>query len=146
MRKALLTCVLLIFGAACAWAQGSTGISPADIKGPTEFCKVTKEPDPVLLGGWQCEYENYVSKLSTTRTEPVQYYLVKQGDKYAVYFYRFKAGVGNEYDKVYRGWREFTINGSEIVSETGVRFFARDGEVFYSWQNDKPVKMTKLGF
>lgn len=42
------------------------------------------------------------------------------------------------------GVREWTINGDEIFSETGVKFIAKDGQVFYSWKNDKPVQMTRI--
>jgi hypothetical protein len=139
---AILLCVWIM--AACTTSSYSqpTGISASDVAGaPTEYCKVLKEPDPAFLGGWKVVYNRYVPKTAEYMKDFVEFYLVKHGDKYGIYFYRAKS-EGEE--KIYRGWREWTINGDEIFSETGVKFIAKDGQAFYSWKNDKPVQMTRI--
>jgi hypothetical protein len=123
---------------------GTSGISPSDIAGaPDKFCTVKKEPDPALLGGWKGVYQNYISKLSEFRAEPVGYYLKKVGNRYALYFYRKK----NETDltvTVYHGWRDWEIDGDQIRSSTGVKIFTKDGAVYYSWQNShKPARLSR---
>lgn len=122
-------------------AAGSEGITRADIVGPDKFCTVLKQPDPALLGGWKCVHENYVSKLAEYRPEPVQFYLAKFGDRYALYFYRSKKATDQE---TYHAWKEWKIDGDQITSSTGVRFFVKDGAVYYSWKDDKPTQMSRI--
>lgn len=74
-------------------------------------------------------------------TDPVEYRLIKYEDKYALYFYRVSRGG----KKKYMGWREWTINGTEVLSDTGVKIFTQNGEVFFVWQDGKPTKMTRTG-
>ncbi|MGO9314760.1 MAG: hypothetical protein ACLQDI_18780 [Syntrophobacteraceae bacterium] len=120
------------------------GISPSDIAGaPDKFCTVKKEPDPALLGGWKGVHQNYISKLSEYRAEPVGYYLKKVGNRYALYFYRKKAETDLTVT-VYHGWRDWEIDGDQIRSSTGVKIFTRDGAVYYSWQNShKPTQLSR---
>lgn len=74
-------------------APATRGINPQDISGKPElFCIVTSEPDPLLLGGWQCVHHRYDRKAARYFDEPVEYWLVKSGDRYALYFFRIKAG------------------------------------------------------
>jgi hypothetical protein len=47
--------------------------------------------------------------------------------------------------KRYMGWREWNINGTEIISDTGVKIFTRDGQVFLEWQGEKPIRMYRSG-
>ena len=116
-------------------------ITPQTVAGiPSVFAKVIKEPDPQLMGGWQCMWPRFRAKTGQTDTNPVEFWLVKRDNRYALYFYRFKT----EEQKTYAGWKEWTINGNEIISDTGVRFFAEGGDVFFQWQNDKPVKMSRI--
>lgn len=44
--------------------------------------------------------------------------------------------------KRFVGWRDWTINGNEIDSGTGLRIVARDGVVYYRWENQAPEPMT----
>ena len=74
-------------------------------------------------------------------TDPAEYRLLKYEDKYALYFYRVSRGG----KKKYMGWRDWTIDGNQITSKTGVRIFTENGEVFFVWQDGKPVKMTRIG-
>ena len=145
MRRSLLVFLFFLFVTGCIGAvvkaAQSEGITRADVAGPDKFCTVLKEPDPALLGGWQSVHEVWVSKLSKYRQEPVQFYLAKFGERYALYFYRSKKATDGE---VYHGWKEWNIDGDQIVSKTGVRIFARNGEVYYSWQNDEPSRMSRL--
>jgi hypothetical protein len=121
-------------------ALETKGISALDIAGkPDVFCKVTKEPDPLLMGGWKCMDHRYNMRIHKYVDEQVEYWLVKSGDRYALYFFRAKPE-----EKTYKGWRECTINGSTITSRTGFKFFAQDGQVYYSWEGNKPTKMTRI--
>lgn len=106
---------------------------------PDVFCRVIKEPDPLLMGGWKCMFERRLEE-GGWESNPVEYRLVKYEDRYALYFYRVSRGG----KKKYMGWREWTINGTEIQSDTGVRIFTENGEVFFVWQDGKPTRMTRM--
>jgi hypothetical protein len=107
---------------------------------PDVFCKVVKEPDPLLMGSWKCMFERRLDE-GGYETNPAEYRLIKYEDKYALYFYRVSRGG----KKQFMGWREWTIDGTQITSDTGVRIFVDKGEVFFAWQDGKPVKMTRTG-
>jgi hypothetical protein len=143
MKKVLIFVALLFTLVAFAFAAPEMkGISAQDVSGkPDVFCKVTKEPDPLLLGGWKCIHHKYDQKLHKYVDEQVEYWLVKSGDRYGFYFYRVKPG-----EKTYKGWRECTINGNTISSRAGYKVFTQNGEVFYTWGTggDKPTKMTRI--
>jgi hypothetical protein len=136
--SSIVVCLVMVTLAFAAPA--TTGISPQDVSGkPGVFCKVTKEPDPLLMGGWRCVMHRYDMKLHKYVDDSVEYWLVKQGDQYGLYFFRIKPG-----EKTYKGWRECTINGGVITSRTGFKISVQNGEVFYSWGGDKPTKMTRI--
>ncbi|MHC1727167.1 MAG: hypothetical protein AB9866_14370 [Syntrophobacteraceae bacterium] len=117
------------------------GITPGDVAGkPDKFCKVIKEPNPLLLGGWKGVHENFRPKLGAFQKEPVEFYVKKVDGRYAIYFYRFKKESD---EKKFRGWREWEIDGDQIRSGTGVRIFVKDGGVYYSWVNDTPTQLTR---
>ncbi len=107
---------------------------------PDVFCRVLKEPDPLLMGSWKCMFERRLEE-GGWETDPAEYRLLKYEDKYALYFYRVSRGG----KKKYMGWREWTINGAEITSDMGVKIFTENGEVFFVWQDGKPTKMTRTG-
>ena len=107
---------------------------------PDVFCQVIKEPDPHLMGSWKVMFERRLEE-GGWDTDPAEYRLLKYEDKYALYFYRVSRGG----KKKYMGWRDWTIDGNQITSKTGVRIFTENGEVFFVWQDGKPVKMTRIG-
>lgn len=141
MKKVLgFIAVFMVMGTLAFAAPETKGISPHDVSGtPSVFCKVTKEPDPALMGGWRCVHRKYDMKLHKYVDEHVEYWLVKHGSQYGLYFFRIKPG-----EKTYKGWRECTINGGVITSRTGFKILVKDGEVLYSWGSDKPTKMTRI--
>lgn len=119
----------------------AANIKPQDTAGtPSAFAKVIKEPNPRLMGGWQCLWHRYRLKQRETDVNPVEFWLVKRDNRYGLYFYRFKA----EDNKTYSGWKDWTINGDEIVSGGGVRFFTDGTDVYFQWESDKPAKMTPI--
>jgi len=137
MKKIVVGITVLLLLCGCNMSV----IRSKDIEGtPTTYCNVLKEPDPLLMGGWKCGYNRHLSDSQEYDFNPVAYYLVKKGDRYALYFYRATRGGA----KRFTGWRDFTINGNEIYSDTGVKFVAKDGEVYYIWRNQKPEKMTRI--
>ena len=141
MKKVLGFVALMFTLVAFAFAAPEMkGLSAQDVSGkPDVFCKVTKAPDPLLLGGWKCLHHGYNTRLHKYTDEPAEYWLVKYGDQYGLYFYRVKADT-----KPYKGWRECTINGTTITSRTGFKITVKDGEVYYNWGGDKPTKMTRI--
>jgi len=131
-----LTVILLLIFVACPSASNLGGASGK----PDVFCQVIKEPDPALMGSWKCMFERKLEE-GGWDTDPAEYRLIKYEDKYALYFFRVSRGG----KKKYIGWREWTINGTEILSDTGVKIFTQNGEVFFVWQDGKPTKMTRIG-
>jgi hypothetical protein len=137
----LVSCTALLV----AILLGLTAFSAASNLGgatgkPDVFCEVIKEPDVLLMGSWKCMFERRLEE-GGYETNPAEYRLIKYEDKYALYFYRVARGG----KKQYMGWRDWTINGTQITSDSGVRIFVEKGEVFFAWQDGKPVKMTRIG-
>lgn len=119
----------------------AANIKSQDVAGtPNPFAKVIKEPNPRLIGGWQCTWQRYRAKQGKTDVNPIEFWLVKRDNRYGLYFYRFKA----EENRRYSGWKDWTINGDEIISGTGVRFFTDGTDVFFQWESDKPTKMSPI--
>ncbi len=138
--KRTISAVILV-----AFLFGFTGYaSPSYVdtikEKPDVFCRVLKEPDPMLLGSWKCTFERPLEE-GGWETNPAEYRLIKHDGKYALYFYRISRGG----KKKYMGWRDWTIDGTQITSDTGVKIFTQDGQVFFVWQNGKPTKMTRIG-
>lgn len=140
-RYAISVVVLFVFAASALAAQ-EAHIKPLDVAGqPRVFCQVVKEPDPQLMGGWKCVWARPLEKTHDFDTNPVEYWLVKRGDRYALYFYRTKEdGI----IKKYIGWKDWVINGTEINSDTGVKLFTKDGGVYFKWKQDTPIKMERI--
>jgi hypothetical protein len=107
---------------------------------PDHFCRVLSEPDPLLMGNWKVTYPSAL-ETGGTGSNAAEYRLIKYEGKYALYFHR----LSPERKKTYVGWREWTINGTEIISDTGVKIFTRDGQVFLQWQGEKPTQMYRAG-
>ena len=131
-----LMSIILLGLTVCASASNLGGASGK----PDVFCQVIKEPDPHLMGSWKVMFERRLEE-GGWDTDPAEYRLLKYEDKYALYFYRVSRGG----KKKYMGWRDWTIDGNQITSKTGVRIFTENGEVFFVWQDGKPVKMTRIG-
>jgi hypothetical protein len=106
---------------------------------PNLFCQVLKEPDPLLMGSWKCMFDRHLEE-GGRETNPAEYRLIKYEDKYALYFFRASRGG----KKRYMGWREWTINGTQITSDSGVKIFVEKGDVFFLWRDGTPVKMTRI--
>lgn len=136
-RVFTVLCALLV-----AWiGLVHAGISAQDVAGtPDAYCTVVEEPDPALMGGWKCIFVRQTEE-GTSEANPVQYWLVKRGERYALYYFR----IAREGRKRYVGWRDWTINGKEMNSNSGVRVFLQDGKVYFSWQGNTPVEMEPIG-
>jgi len=139
MRKfAMTVCVLLVCAASTVFAAE---IRPSDVAGkPDVFCALDKEPNPALLGHYGCVHRKLNEKTNEYAMEPIEYWLVKFGDKYGLYFYRVKDGKGPKY----RGWRKWYIKGDKINSGESSEVFVKDGAIYYGWRNDKPTQMTRI--
>jgi hypothetical protein len=139
MRRRVITIFSLII--CVAVTVFATEIKPSDVAGtPDVYCKVVKEPNPALLGHFGCVHRKLDEKTNDVSMEPIEYWLVKAGEKYALYFYRVKDGTG----KKFRGWRNWYLEGDRINSGEGSEVFVKDGDVHYGWKNDKPTKMTRI--
>ena len=139
MKKPCITTLIFLLLLGFVADSSASNLGGSSEK-PDVFCRVTKEPDPALMGSWKCMFERKLEE-GGWDTDPVEYRLIKYEDKYALYFYRVSRGG----KKKYMGWREWTINGPEILSDTGVKIFTQNGEVFFVWQDGKPTKMTRTG-
>lgn len=134
-------CIALLLGVSHGAGPDPNGIRPSDIaKAPDQFPKVLKEPAPALVGSWECVHMRSTKVPGEYSPEPVQFYLAKRGDKYALFFHRYKPST----NRIYTGWRDWVIEGSEIRSETGVKIVAEGDRVFYVWKDDKPTEMTRF--
>jgi hypothetical protein len=137
-RLAITLCLLLTCAATTVLAAE---IRPSDVAGkPSVYCSVSKEPNPVLLGHYGCVHRKLNEKTNQYVMEPIEYWLVKFGDKYGLYFYRVKDGKG----KKYSGWRKWYLKGDKINSGESSEVFVEDGDIYYGWRNDKPTKMTRI--
>jgi hypothetical protein len=116
----------------------ASDLNPAAGK-PDVFCRVLKEPDPLLLGRWKCTFVRELEE-GGSETNPAEYRLVRHEGRYALYFFR----TARDGRKTYKGWREWTIDGTQITSDSGVRIFVDKGAVFFSWRDGTPVKMTRV--
>jgi hypothetical protein len=139
MRQLITTALIVAILLGLAASSAASNLGGATGK-PDVFCQVIKEPDPLLMGSWKCMFERRLEE-GGYETNPAEYRLIKYEDKYALYFYRVSRGG----KKQYMGWRDWTINGTQITSDSGVRIFVEKGEVFFAWQDGKPVKMTRIG-
>jgi hypothetical protein len=139
MKKLATTLFILLV---CAASNvGSAEIKPSDVTGkPNVYCTLVTEPDPVLLGHYGCVHRKLKEKTNDYTMEPIEYWLVKFGDGYALHFYRVKDGKGHKY----KGWRKWYIRGNKITSGGDSTIFTKDGDVYYQWKFNKPTKMTRI--
>lgn len=138
-RVFLFTLCLLTLGTIGPVLAGE--IKPSDMSGkPTEYCTLMKAPNPALLGHYSCVHRKHNEKVDEYVMEPIEYWLVKQGDKYAIFFYRIKDGKG----KKYTGWRNWYIEGDRIHNGQFLKIFVKDGDVYYQWKFNQPTKMTRI--
>ncbi len=137
MRELWIVVVLALALPGCSLSVQAESGAAAE---PTVFCQVIKEPDPELLGWRKCTFSLDVGK-GERDINPAEYRLIKIGDKYALFFDR----VARNGRKRYTGWKDWTIDGKEIRSTTGVRIFTENGQVFFQWKDESPVEMTKIG-
>jgi len=137
-KRAITLCILLLCATSIVFAAE---IKPSDVAGtPKVYCKVVKEPNPALLGHFGCVHRRLNEETDAYVMEPIEYWLVKVDDKYAVYFYRVKDGTG----KKFRGWRKWYLEGDKINSGEMAYIFVKDGDIHYGWRSDKPTKMTRM--
>jgi hypothetical protein len=141
MKKLAVSSIFLLVLVACATTKGAP---PQEFGGkPDVFCNVIQEPDPVLMGTWECRFVRTVGK-SRPDDNHVKYRLLKQDDKYGLYFYRtWRDGKRKKAE-----WKNWTISGKEIVGEPrrfGVKIFVRGEDVYFTIRDlDKPAKMSRV--
>jgi len=140
MKKFAIFLVFLFTLVGCS----TKGKTPFDDfgSGPNAFCQVTQQPDPLLMGTWECSFARYAGK-SHPDENYVKYQLIEYDEKYALHFYRtWKGGR-----KKVREWKEWTINGHEILGEPefGVKIFVQGEDVYFTIRGlDEPVKMSRV--
>ena len=137
MKKNTFLFIIVIILSGCVTGEYySSGIRPKDVaEKPSVFCNVIDKPDPVLMGGWQCQYRT--DRISN----PVEFWLVQHGDQYALYYF-FTQYNGRDRNT---GWRNWTINGKEIYSPNkDIRFFVKNENVYFSWKGETPIKMDQI--
>ncbi|MDY0040423.1 MAG: hypothetical protein RBS57_08935 [Desulforhabdus sp.] len=140
MRKLifLLAVVFLFVGCSTGQIRSSqdTGVKP------DAFCNVVQEPDPLLLGTWECYFVRDKHK-DIPDNNYVKYTLTKHGDDYGLYFFRtWRRGR-----KKVMEWKTWTINDKDISGEPqfGVRLFVQGNDVYFTIRGlDEPVTMTRV--
>ena len=138
--KGLLTKLLLV-AVPLGWAGYAAAFNLEGARGkPDVFCRVRKEPEPILMGNRKCTFERNLEE-GDWETNPTEYRLIKYEDKYALYFSRVSRGG----KKQYKGWRDRTIDGTQITSDAGVRIYTEAGQGIFVWRDGKPAKMTRTG-
>jgi len=141
MKKLAVSSILLLLLVACATTKATP---PQGFGGkPDVFCTVIQEPDPLLMGTWECRFVRTVGK-SRPDDNHVKYRLLKQDDKYGLYFYR----TWRDGTKKKAQWKNWTINGKEILGEPrrfGVKIFVRGEDVYFTIRDlDEPAKMSRV--
>jgi len=121
MRKAISALIVLMAFTVLASCRGLNSISAQDVSGtPTVYAKVLKAPNPLLMGHWR-----RIPPAELNKPWVFDYYLVKKGDKYAVYYFYDSRKKNN-----FEGWAEFTIDGDSMTSSVdGVTFSVKNGKV-----------------
>lgn len=121
MHRQILSALVLLGLAMLTACASMAPISSADVAGtPTTYAKVVKPPNSLLLGHYRRS-----APVGINKPWAFNYWLIKKGDKYAVYYY-FDSHKKNSF----KGWADFTINGDTITSGVdGVTFFVKDGGV-----------------
>lgn len=137
MRRMLPAFALMLALAMLTACKSLNSISSEDVAGtPSVYAKVLKEPNPLLVGHYRRSAPAEINKPWT-----FNYYLVKKGDKYAV-FYDYDSRKKNSF----HGWADFTIDGDRLTSGVdGVMFYVKDGRVFMQYPGrDTPYHMDKV--
>jgi len=141
MKKLTILLIYLLIFVGCATTKG-TPSQEFGVK-PDVFCNVIQKPDPLLMGTWECRFLRTVGK-SRPDDNYVKYRLIKQDDKYALYF----NPIWRDGKKKKTEWKNWTINGKEILGEPrrfGVKIFVRGEDVYFTIRDlDKPAKMSRV--
>ncbi|MHC1741591.1 MAG: hypothetical protein AB9873_01005 [Syntrophobacteraceae bacterium] len=139
MRTLMATA--LVLSLCVASSTFAAEIKPSDVAGtPNVYCTLNQEPNPALVGHFAGVQRKLNEKSSEYVMEPIEYWLVKKGDKWALYFHRIKDGTG----KKLSGWRKWYLNGDKINTGEAAEVFVQDGEVYYQWKSNKPAKLTRI--
>lgn len=134
-RASLLICMALCL--ALSACNAVTAINNQDISGkPTIYAKVNKEPDPRLLGCFTRprpqEYK---------RPNSYEFCLVKDGDKYAMYYYI----LDGKSLATFKGWSPSLIDGDSVTSGyDGSRYFVKDDGVWQMTTVGGPHPMKRI--
>jgi len=142
MKRLAIYLSFLVTFVGCA--TNGEKLFPESGEKPDVFCNVIQEPDPLLMGAWECKFHRLPPGAfdATKRTiNHVKYRLIQYEDKYALYFYRtWRSGR-----KKIREWKNWDINGQEITAGYGVRIFVKHGEVYFTIRGlAEPAKMTRI--
>lgn len=141
MRRFTILLIYLFIFVGCA-TTNRTG--PQEFGGkPDVFSRVIQEPEPLLMGTWECSFVRRVGKSHPDKNY-VKYRLIKQDDKYGLYFYRtWRDGRRKKAE-----WKNWILNGKEILGEPrrfGVKIFVQGKDVYFTIRAlDKPAKMSRV--
>jgi hypothetical protein len=136
-----LTMLLMLFLIGFIGCATQMGKPFSELGEPDVFCRVIQKPDPLLLG----TREGRLSRTGTDWTkidkEYIKYTLIKFDDQYGLYFYRtWRSG-----QKRVKEWKNWTINGKEILGGYGVRIFVQGDAVYFTIRGaDEPARMSRI--
>lgn len=141
MRSLAISLAVFFVLNGCSTTQVVTGEVGPELK-PDVFCQVLQTPDPLLMGVWDGYFVREKGE-SNPDNNYVKYTLVKQGDQYALHFFRTWKRGRKKVDE----WKNWTINGSEITGEAqfGVRIFVQDGGVYFTMRGlEEPARLSRV--
>ena len=141
--------IVLIFAfSGCATSNTSPNITSATVSAtPKVFCTVLNEPDPLLIGGWQCRsIASQLSRGARILNDPVEYWLVKKDNQYAFYYYHTSRNTSHI------GWQPFIIDGNKIrFSKDGTtpsagysKIMTENGKVYFVPPHSEKNEMTRI--
>jgi hypothetical protein len=136
MRRSLaVACMLVVSMVLCA-CNGLNAISQQNYSGiPTTYATTNKEPNPLLLN---CFMRSAPSEYN--RPNKYEFCLVKQGDKYAMYYYV----MDGKSLATFKGWTDATINGDSVTAGyDGSTYFVKDGHVWQTTTTGGPHRMLQ---
>ena len=141
MKKLAVSLIVLFTLMACATTKGPP---PEEFGGkPDVFCSVIQKPHPLLMGTWETNFVRTEGRSNPDKNY-VKYRLIKQDDKYALFFYR----TWRDGDKKKVEWKNWTINGEEILGEPrrfGVKIFVQGEDVYFTIRDlEEPAKMSRV--
>jgi hypothetical protein len=149
MKNAGIIVLTVLFFAfsGCATSNTSPNITAENIsEKPTIFCNVLKEPNPLLIGRWQCRMIK-APTYGGISNDPVAFWLVKNDiQQYALYFHSKSPSSS------FIGWYPFIVDGDIIIFSTNgkpplpgyIKFKIENGKIYFVSPDGQKNEMDRI--